>query len=214
MDNKKNNKHGCFIAIEGTDGSGKSTQLKNVIAYLDKQGYDLVVTREPGGTSIGEQIRQVLLDTENAAMHARTEMLLYAASRAQHVEEKILPGVKAGKVVVTDRYVGSSIAYQGFGRGLGDIVAQVNEIATAGVYPDLTIFLDLSPEDGIKRKGNEEKHDLDRLELEKLEFHHKVYEGYQEMCKKNPNTVKRIDASKSAEEVFEEIKRVLNDFFH
>ena len=144
-------------------------------------------------------------------MTAKTEMLLYAAARAQHVEEKVLPALQAGKVVLSDRYVDSSIAYQAYGRGLGDMVAQVNAIATGGLVPDLTIFLDLPPAVGMARKQQEENHELDRLEQEKLEFHQKVYEGYDALCKKEPERICRIDASGTIEEVFGQIKAALDE---
>lgn len=137
-------------------------------------------------------------------------MLLYAAARAQHVEEKVLPALQAGKVVLSDRYVDSSIAYQAYGRGLGDMVAQVNAIATGGLVPDLTVFLDLPPAVGMARKQQEENHELDRLEQEKLEFHQKVYEGYDALCKKEPERICRIDASGTLEEVFGQIKEALD----
>ena len=135
---------GYFITIEGSDGSGKSTQLKKIISYLEEKQVDLVVTREPGGTPVAEAIRELILDPAYPQMTAKTEMLLYAAARAQHVEEKVLPALQAGKVVLSDRYVDSSIAYQAYGRGLGDMVAQVNAIATGGLVPDLTVFLAVS----------------------------------------------------------------------
>lgn len=200
---------GYFITIEGSDGSGKSTQLKKIISYLEEKQVDLVVTREPGGTPVAEAIRELILDPAHPEMTAKTEMLLYAAARAQHVEEKILPALKAGKVVLSDRYVDSSIAYQAYGRGLGDMVAQVNDIATGGLVPDLTVFLDLPPAVGMARKQQEENHELDRLEQEKLEFHQKVYEGYDALCKAEPDRICRIDAGGSIEEVFGQIRHAL-----
>ena len=202
---------GYFITIEGSDGSGKSTQLKKIISYLEEKQVDLVVTREPGGTDVAEAIRELILDPAYLQMTAKTEMLLYAAARAQHVEEKVLPALQAGKVVLSDRYVDSSIAYQAYGRGLGDMVAQVNAIATGGLVPDLTIFLDLPPAVGMARKQQEENHELDRLEQEKLEFHQKVYEGYDALCKKEPERICRIDASGTIEEVFGQIKAALDE---
>ena len=200
---------GYFITIEGSDGSGKSTQLKKIISYLEEKQVDLVVTREPGGTDVAEAIRELILDPAYPQMTAKTEMLLYAAARAQHVEEKVLPALQAGKVVLSDRYVDSSIAYQAYGRGLGDMVAQVNAIATGGLVPDLTVFLDLPPAVGMARKQQEEN-ELDRLEQEKLEFHQKVYEGYDALCKKEPERICRIDASGTLEEVFGQIKEALD----
>ena len=202
---------GYFITIEGSDGSGKSTQLKKIISYLEEKQVDLVVTREPGGTDVAEAIRELILDPAYPEMNEKTEMLLYAAARAQHVEEKVLPALQAGKVVLSDRYVDSSIAYQAYGRGLGDMVAQVNAIATGGLVPDLTVFLDLPPAVGMARKQQEENHELDRLEQEKLEFHQKVYEGYDALCKKEPERICRIDASGTIEEVFGQIKAALDE---
>ncbi|MBM6830130.1 dTMP kinase [Anaerotignum lactatifermentans] len=201
---------GYFISIEGSDGSGKSTQLEKMVAYLRERCPRVEVTREPGGTAVAEKIRELILDPENRAMTARAEMLLYAASRAQHVEEKILPLLEEGTVVVTDRFTDSSIAYQAYGRGLGDMVAEVNRIATGGLEPDLTIFLDLSPEAGIARKRREDRHELDRLELEALAFHEKVYKGYDVLCGENRERIVRIDADRPVEEVFSQIRQTLD----
>lgn len=204
---------GYFISIEGSDGSGKSTQLEKMLAYLKERCPQVEVTREPGGTPVAEKIRELILDPENTAMTARTEMLLYAASRAQHVEEKILPLLEKGAVVVTDRFTDSSIAYQAYGRGLGDMVETVNCIATGGLEPDLTIFLDLSPEAGIDRKQREDSHQLDRLEQEALAFHQKVYEGYDALCRKNQGRIVRIDADQPVEDVFSQIRHALDRAF-
>lgn len=201
---------GYLISVEGSDGSGKSTQLQNIIAYLQQKGVDLVVTREPGGTAVSEAIRALLLDATYTEMTAKTEMLLYAASRAQHVEQKIIPALQQGKVVVTDRFTDSSIAYQGYGRELGDVVAKVNEIATGGCQPDLTIFLDLPPKQGILRKKQEQNHTMDRVELEESPFHEKVYVGYQMLYQAEPQRICRIDASGSMESVFAEIQKRLD----
>ena len=143
---------GYFISVEGGDGSGKSTQMQRIEAYLTEMGQEVLLTREPGGTPMAEKIREMILDPANRDLTGRAEMLLYAAARAQHVEEKILPALRAGKTVLSDRFTDSSIAYQGFGRGLGDMVAEVNHIATGGVEPDLTIFLNITPAAGMARK--------------------------------------------------------------
>ena len=143
---------GYFISVEGGDGSGKSTQMQKIEAYLTEMGQEVLLTREPGGTPMAEKIREMILDPANRDLTGRAEMLLYAAARAQHVEEKILPALRAGKTVLSDRFTDSSIAYQGFGRGLGDMVAEVNRIATGGVEPDLTIFLNITPAAGMARK--------------------------------------------------------------
>ena len=143
---------GYFISVEGGDGSGKSTQMQKIEAYLTEMGQEVLLTREPGGTPMAEKIREMILDPANRDLTGRAEMLLYAAARAQHVEEKILPALRAGKTVLSDRFTDSSIAYQGFGRGLGDMVAEVNRIATGGVEPDLTIFLNITPAAGWRGK--------------------------------------------------------------
>lgn len=143
---------GYFISVEGGDGSGKSTQMQRIEAYLTEMGQEVLLTREPGGTPMAEKIREMILDPANRDLTGRAEMLLYAAARAQHVEEKILPALRAGKTVLSDRFTDSSIAYQGFGRGLGDMVAEVNHIATGGVEPDLTIFLNITLRRGWRGK--------------------------------------------------------------
>ena len=165
---------GYFISVEGGDGSGKSTQIRKIDAYLQEKGLDFILTRAPGGTPVAEKIRELILDPANKALTGRAEMLLYAASSAQHVEEKILPALAEGKVVLSDRFTDSSIAYQAYGRGLGDMVAEVNRIATGGKEPDLTIFLKITPAAGMARKNNQDGHVLDRLELEKAAFHETV----------------------------------------
>lgn len=204
---------GFFISVEGSDGSGKSTQIAKIEEYLKSRNQEILLTREPGGTEISEKIRALLLDPSNKGMTAKTEMLLYAAARAQHLEEFIRPNLGQGKNVLSDRFTDSSIAYQGFGRELGDIVAEVNYIATGGFLPDITFFLELPPEVGIARKKTEENHKMDRLELEKQEFHERVYHGYQALCDKHGQRICRIDASKDVETVFAEIQKGLDELF-
>lgn len=195
---------GCFITVEGTDGSGKSTQIELLTRYLKDKGLDVVFTREPGGTAISEKIREIILDINNREMTGTTEALLYAAARSQHVEEKIIPAVNAGKTVICDRFVDSSIAYQGAARELGtEMIADINSFALHGIMPDMTLFFDLPPEKGILRKKNERE--LDRLEAEKLDFHKRVYEGYKALCKKFPDRIRAIDADRSVEEVHDEV---------
>lgn len=191
---------GLFITIEGGDGSGKSTQLNLLKSYFENKGFHVVMTREPGGTVISEEIRKIILNTKFMEMSNKTEALLYAASRAQHVEQLIKPNLQEGKIVISDRFVDSSIVYQGYARGLGmEEVAIINHYATGGLKPDLTILLDVSPEEGIKRK--EEQKDLDRLELEKLNFHRKVSEGYKILAKKEPERILIVNGSKKVEEI-------------
>ncbi len=200
---------GKFITIEGTDGSGKSTQIELLMDYLRKKGADVIFTREPGGTQISEKIREIILDVDNSEMTGITEALLYAAARSQHVEEKIIPALEAGKIIVCDRFVDSSIAYQGAARGLGaEKIMGINEAALHGIIPDMTLFFDLSPEKGILRKKNERA--LDRLEKEKMDFHEKVYEGYKNLCKKYPERIKPIDADRSIDEVHSEVIEVID----
>lgn len=199
---------GFFITIEGPDGAGKSTQIPLIKGFLESRGLEVVLTREPGGTLIGEKIRELLLDKEHQEMSDITEALLYAASRAQHVEELIKPALKEGKVVLCDRFVDSSLVYQGMGRGLGiKTIKSINNFATSGLEPDLTIFLDIAPEIGLQRvKSREEE---DRLEQEKLEFHKKVYEGYIELVHMYPQRMKVIDANRTIEEITKGIETQL-----
>ena len=200
---------GKFITIEGTDGSGKSTQIELLMDYLRKKGADVIFTREPGGTQISEKIREIILDVDNSEMTGITEALLYAAARSQHVEEKIIPALEAGKIIICDRFVDSSIAYQGAARGLGaEKIMGINEAALHGIMPDMTLFFDLSPEKGILRKKNDRA--LDRLEKEKMDFHEKVYEGYKNLCKKYPERIKPIDADRSIDEVHSEVIEVID----
>lgn len=193
---------GLFIALEGPDGSGKSTITKLLSDYLRKKGIDFIMTREPGGTSISEEIRDIILDKENTNMSGETEALLYAASRGQHIHEKIVPSLKQGKLVLCDRFVLSSLAYQGKGRDLGiEQVKAINDFAIKGVYPDLILFFHVDPALTLKRKTK--RQGGDRLEQEGRDFHQKVYEGYMEVLEMYPKNIKIIDATKS-------IKNVLN----
>lgn len=199
---------GIFITIEGPDGAGKSTQIPHIKSFLEKKGYQVLLTREPGGTIIGEKIRQLLLDKNHREMSPIAEALLYAASRAQHVDQVIAPALKAGKVVLCDRFVDSSIAYQGRGRQLGlEPIIKVNEFATSKLEPDLTIFLDIDPEEGLDRAKI--KGEVDRLEGEKLDFHKRVYGGYIELVKMYPNRIKLIKANRPVDEVSREIEAYL-----
>lgn len=202
---------GYFLALEGPDGSGKSTIAKLLQRELEeKYKFQIVLTREPGGTKIGEDIREILLSTANMEMGNRTEALLYAASRAQHVEGKILPLVESGQFVISDRYIFSSLAYQGFSRKLGiDEVMDINIFATNGFYPDRIIFFDLDYNLGLERKFAQKEGD--RLEIAGDDFHKNVYEGYKEAIKKYPNKVKIVDASKPVEEVFKSCLEIIKE---
>ena len=203
---------GIFITFEGPDGSGKTTQMRLLSEYCGRQGWECVLTREPGGTPISEQIRNVILDTKNLEMDGRCEALLYAASRAQHVEEKIRPALEAGKVVISDRFMDSSIAYQAYGRQLGDDVRIINEFAIGGVQPDFTFFLDISPEAGLRRAAS--RKNADRLDKEKLDFHQRVYEGYKSLQEIYKDRFVRIDASRSIEEIHNEIVEKLAEYLN
>jgi dTMP kinase len=195
---------GRFITIEGCEGVGKSTLLAGLKKYLLEAGIDAEFTREPGGTPVAEKIRAVILDANNAEMTDKAELMLYAAARAQHTEEKILPKVKEGKLVICDRYSDSTLAYQGYARGIDkELIRSLNKIAECGVKIDATIFLDLDPEKGFLRKGGADK--SDRLEKETLDFHKRVYGGFKEIAKAESERVISIDASKSASEVLEEV---------
>lgn len=197
---------GLFITLEGSDGSGKSTQLANIKEYFEKKGAKMLVTREPGGTKISEKLRDILLDKDNSEMSAITEMMIYAASRAQLIEEVIKPALERGEVVICDRFMDSSIAYQGYGRGLGDMVEKVNLYAVNGIMPDLTIFLDLDPEIGrarVRSRYGEEQ--MDRLEREKMDFHYRVYNGYKAVAAAYTDRVACIDANRSIEEIRDDI---------
>lgn len=196
-------KKGLFITFEGPDGSGKTTVSTAVCERLEKEGYPVVYTREPGGIDIAEQIRKVILDPKNTAMDARTEALLYAASRRQHLVEKVLPALEEGKTVISDRFVDSSLAYQGAGRELGiDEVMAINQFAIENHMPDKTIFLDIPSELGLERI-QKNRDFLDRLDQESLDFHERVFAGYQTVIQKYKERMILIDASKPVEEVIE-----------
>ena len=195
-------KYGLFISFEGPDGSGKTTVSKGVYERLLHEGYDVIYTREPGGIDIAEQIRSIILDPVHLAMDIRTEALLYAASRRQHLVEKILPALAQNKIVLCDRFVDSSLAYQGYGRRIGvDAVYQINEFAIEGHMPDRTIYLDISAEKGLERIQN--RAFKDRLDQESLAFHFEVVEGYKKVVDQFQSRMIKIDASKSVEEVIE-----------
>ena len=191
-----------FITLEGPEGSGKTSAIKLVREALEQMGHEIIMTREPGGTPISEQIRNVILDKDNTAMDSRTEALLYAASRRQHLVEKIWPALKEGKIVFCDRYLDSSLSYQGYARGLGiDDILKVNEYATEGTYPDITFLFDIDPELGLERINKNKDREVNRLDVEKLSFHQKVREGYLILSKRFPDRYIVIDASKPLEEV-------------
>lgn len=193
-----------FITLEGPEGSGKSSAIEIVYKRLLEEGYEIIRTREPGGTPIAEQIRNVILNKENTNMDIRTEALLFAASRRQHLIEKVWPSLKEGKLVFCDRYLDSSLSYQGHARGLGiEEVLSVNLFATENTFPDLTLLFDIEPEIGLARIAKNNSREVNRLDVEKLEFHKRVREGYLILAKKYPERIVIIDASKPLEEVSE-----------
>lgn len=200
---------GKFITFEGPEGSGKSTVILAVKDFLEKEGYDIYTTREPGGCKIAEDIREIILDTENTEMDAHTEAFLYAASRSQHFNEKILPALKADKIILCDRFVDSSLAYQGHARGLGiDKVFDINKFAIGDHLPELTIFIDVPPEVGLNRVFSNTRK-VDRLDLETLEFHKLVYEGYMLLSKKYHNRFKIVDGTNPVEQVVEDTLKII-----
>lgn len=199
---------GLFVSIEGSDGSGKTTVVHHITKELEKRNIPVISSREPGGIRISEKIRDIILDSENSEMSSATEALLYAASRSQHIDQKIKPALQEGKVVICDRFVDSSLAYQGYARGLGiDEVYSINLFAIKDAIPDLTIFLDINAETAKKRV--EAREHLDRLELEKEEFHQKVKQGYQLICDKFKERIVVIDANRSLEEVVEDVLNLI-----
>ena len=194
-----------FITIEGPEGSGKSSVTKEVVKRLESEGFNVVTTREPGGTPIAEQIREVILNKENTKMDKVTEALLYAAARRQHLVEKVWPLTKEGTIVISDRFIDSSLAYQGGARGLGiDYVLALNQYATEGYEPDLTLLFDLDPEIGLARIAANKGREVNRLDLEKIEFHNEVRKTFLGLAERFKNRFVVLDASKSFEEVIED----------
>lgn len=203
---------GLFISFEGNDGSGKSSAIKAAYNKLNELGFDVVLSREPGGSKIAEKIRELILDKDNTGMDDWTEALLYAASRREHVQKTLLPAINSGKIILCDRFLDSSLAYQGKARGLGmDNVYNMNQYATDGLLPDLTLFVCVKPEVGMARIKKNAR-DMDRLELEKMDFHHHVYEGYLELCNKYPNRIVQIDGEMTQTEVAEKSIQVVLDY--
>lgn len=203
-------KKGMFITLEGPDGSGKSTIALMLIEALKKDGYDVVHTREPGGIDISEQIRRVILDPKNNKMDQKTEALLYAASRRQHLVEKVIPAINDGKVVICERFVDSSLAYQGYAREIGiEEVYKINEFAIEDYFPDLTIYLDVDESLGLSRiKDRQFK---DRLDQESLDFHSKVNEGYQIVNKRFEKRITIVDARMCIQDVFDSCFKIIKD---
>lgn len=203
-----------FITFEGIEGSGKTTQVKHVADFLRKKGHDCVITREPGGTPIGEKIRAILLDPASKGMSALTELLLYTADRVQHVKELLGPSLAAGKTVLCDRYFDATLVYQGYARGLDmELIEQLHKLLLAGLRPDITFLLDLPPETGLSRawaqinNGNRTGRES-RFEKEALSFHEKVRSGYLTLARKEPERFRIIDACRDVDDVQQEILKV------
>ena len=202
--------NGTLISFEGPEGAGKSSILEAILPLLEEKGIPYITTREPGGVDIAEKIRQVILDPDHTSMDAKTELLLYIASRRQHLVERVLPALAAGKVVLMDRFIDSSVAYQGYGRGLSvEGIEWLNQFATDGLKPDLTLYFDLDVEEGLARIARNQEREVNRLDLEGLELHYKVRKGYLALAEKEPERIVKIDASQSFEAVLADVLTIL-----
>lgn len=202
---------GLFITFEGGECSGKTTLIKKLVSYYENKGYKVLTSREPGGTPIAEQIRNVILDNNNVAMTGKCEALLYAASRIQHVEEKILPALDKGYIVLCDRFIDSSLAYQGYARNIGfDLILEANKFVL-DYLPDLTVLINIKPEIALKRMSNRPDK-VNRLDAESFNFHKLVYEGYQEVLKRYPNRVKAIDGNLDEDSLFLETINLIKPY--
>ena len=200
---------GYFITFEGGEGTGKTTIITYLSKYLKDKGYDVISTREPGGIEIAEQIRRIILDVKNTKMDYRTEALLYAASRTQHLAEKVIPALNENKIVLCDRYLDSSLVYQGIARNLGiENVLKVNMFALE-YMPNLTFFIDVKPEICFKRIKDNNR-EMDRLDLENMDFHNMVYEGYKKVAKMYPERIVSINGDRTVEELIEDIKKIID----
>jgi dTMP kinase len=201
-----------FITLEGPEGSGKTSVMKEVIRRLVLEGHSIQETREPGGTPIAEQIRDVILDRKNIKLDPRAEALLYAASRRQNLVEKIWPSLAKGDIVICDRYIDSSLAYQGGARGIGiEEVLSINLFATEGSLPQLTLLFDIEPEIGLRRIANNTEREINRLDLERLDFHRSVRTTYLELAKKFPDRIVVIDASQPLDSVIETTYKIVKN---
>jgi dTMP kinase len=204
---------GYLITLEGGEGAGKSSVLARLASALEQQGYSVVCTREPGGINIAEQIRKVILDRNNISMDPRTEALLYAAARRQHLVEKVIPAIKAGQVVLCDRYIDSSLAYQGHARGLGiEEIYTINKFAIDEYMPDLTLYFDVEPEIGLARIEKDAGREVNRLDVESMKFHEAVREGYQLLVRQYPERIRVIDAAYDIDAVFSNALHIVTEF--
>ena len=201
---------GRFISFEGTEGSGKTSVIKEVKSFLENLGYKVLITREPGGIRISEKIREILLDVKHKEMDARTEALLFAASRRQHLVEKVIPALQQGTIVLCDRFVDSSLVYQGIARNLGiDEVLKINQFAIENQFPVLTIFVDVRPEVGLKRVFESPNREINRLDLEQLDFHKKIYNGYLKLIELYPDRIKKINGEAIKDKVVKEAIKLI-----
>ena len=205
-------KQGTLISIEGPEGAGKSSVLQALLPRLENAGIAYLTTREPGGVEIAEKIREVILDPSNTEMDPKTELLLYIASRRQHLAERVLPALKAGKLVIMDRFIDSSVAYQGFGRGLAVAdIEWLNQFATDGLKPNRTFYFDIDVEEGLARIAKSASREVNRLDLEGLSLHEKVRQGYLAILEKEPQRVVKIDASQPFDQVVEDTWLLLKE---
>jgi thymidylate kinase len=205
-------KQGTLISIEGPEGAGKSSVLEALLPRLEKAGIAYITTREPGGVEIAEKIREVILDPSHTEMDPKTELLLYIASRRQHLAERVLPALKAGKLVIMDRFIDSSVAYQGFGRGLAVAdIEWLNQFATDGLKPNRTFYFDIDVEEGLARITKSASREVNRLDLEGLSLHQKVRQGYLAILEKEPQRVVKIDASQPFDQVVEDTWLLLKE---
>ena len=203
-------KKGLFIVFEGGEGTGKTTAIDGIYNWIIENNVECIKTREPGGIKISEQIRQVILNKENKTMDGRTEALLYAAARRQHLVEKVIPALEEGSIVLCDRFIDSSLAYQGYARNLGiEEVMSINKFAIGEYMPDLSILFDLDPKIGLDRINSNEHREINRLDLEKIDFHERVRSGYNIVYENNKDRIIKIDAQQSKENVIEQIKNIL-----
>ena len=203
---------GFLVSLEGPEGAGKTSVLEAIIPILEDRGIEVLSTREPGGVLIGEKIREVILDPSHIEMDPKTELLLYIASRRQHLVEKVLPALAAGKLVIMDRFIDSSVAYQGFGRGLDiDAIDWLNEFATDGLKPDLTLYFDIEVEEGLARIAANSDREVNRLDMEGLDLHRKVRRGYLSLLEKETDRIEKIDASLPLDQVIENTQQLLFD---
>lgn len=206
--------NGILISLEGPDGAGKTTVLKEILPEIKKMKRDIISTREPGGVRLAEEIRQLILDPKNTEIDSKTEMLLFAAARRLHMQEKMLPALKAGKVVIVDRFIDSSVAYQGYGRELGvEVVDWLNNFATDGLKPDLTLYFDIDTDVALDRIMSNRADEVNRLDLERAEMHRKVRQGYLQMVEKEPQRFVTIDASQSVEKVVSDTIEAIKERF-